>query len=269
MANSNFIVHNGLQVGALTIFAGNGSISTTGSLSAAGTLTSLNVSGDATISGNLTVSGSLANVATTNSVVTDSLIGLNNGAASNTNDLGILMNRGSTGDNAFMGWDESLDRFIVGTTTATAASTGDLTVTAANIQVSYVIGTSSQALYADLAENYLADLNYEPGTVLAFGGPKEVIIAGEESTRVAGIVSTNPAHLMNGSLRGSDVVALALQGRVPCKVIGPVRKGDMMVAAGYGYAKASAAPKLGSVIGKALEDFDRDKGTIEVVVGRL
>lgn len=269
MANSNFIVHNGLQVGPLTIFASNGSISTTGSLSALGTLTSLDVSGDATITGNLTVSGSLANVATTNSVVSDSLIGLNEGATSNSSDLGIVMERGSTGDNAFMGWDESLDRFIVGTTTATASSTGDLTITAANIQVSYVIGTSSQALYADLAENYLADLNYEPGTVLAFGGPKEVTIAGEDTTRVAGIVSTNPAHLMNGALKGSDVVALALQGRVPCRVIGPVRKGDMMVAAGHGYAKASATPKLGSIIGKALEDFDRDKGVIEIVVGRL
>ena len=130
-------------------------------------------------------------------------------------------------------------------------------------------GVATQARYADLAENYLADLNYEPGTVLAFGGPKEVTIAGEETTRVAGVVSTNPAHLMNGALKGSDVVPLALQGRVPCKVIGPIRKGDMMVAAGHGYAKASITPKLGSIIGKALEDFDRDKGVIEIVVGRL
>lgn len=130
-------------------------------------------------------------------------------------------------------------------------------------------GVATQARYADLAENYQADLNYEPGTVLAFGGSKEVTIAGEETTRVAGVVSTNPAHLMNGALKGSDVVPLALQGRVPCKVVGPIRKGDMMVAAGHGYAKSSSAPKLGSVIGKALENFDKDKGTIEIVVGRL
>jgi len=75
--------------------------------------------------------------------------------------------------------------------------------------------------------------------------------------------------LMNGALQGSDVVPLALQGRVPCKVVGNVRKGDMMVAAGFGYAKASSAPKIGTVIGKALENHDRDKGAIEIVVGRL
>jgi hypothetical protein len=70
-------------------------------------------------------------------------------------------------------------------------------------------------------------------------------------------------------LRGSNVVALALAGRVPCKVIGPVYKGDMMVSAGYGYAKSSSAPTIGSVIGKALENFEGDKGVIEVVVGRV
>ena len=91
----------------------------------------------------------------------------------------------------------------------------------------------------------------------------------ENSARVAGVVSTNPAHLMNGGLRGSNVVPLALQGRVPCKVVGTVRKGDMMVSAGYGYAKASSSPSIGTVIGKSLANFDGDKGVIEVVVGRV
>ena len=131
-------------------------------------------------------------------------------------------------------------------------------------------GVSTQAQYADLAENYQADQLYPAGTVLEFGGQEEVTVAmTESSTRVAGIVSSNPAHLMNGGLRGSNVVALALIGRVPCNVIGPVAKGDMMVSAGYGYARASASPKLGSVIGKALQNFEGDKGTIEVVVGRV
>jgi hypothetical protein len=131
-------------------------------------------------------------------------------------------------------------------------------------------GVSTQAQYADLAENYQADQSYPAGTVLEFGGQEEVTVAMTEgSTRVAGIVSSNPAHLMNGGLRGSNVVALALVGRVPCKVIGPVHKGDMMVSAGYGYARASASPVLGSVIGKALENFEGDKGVIEVVVGRV
>ena len=121
-----------------------------------------------------------------------------------------------------------------------------------------------------MAENYQADSLYSAGTVLEFGGEFEVTACMDEnSTRVAGVVSTNPAHLMNGGLRGSNVVPLALQGRVPCMVVGPVRKGDMMVSAGYGYAKASSSPSIGTVIGKSLANFDGDKGVIEVVVGRV
>jgi hypothetical protein len=133
-----------------------------------------------------------------------------------------------------------------------------------------IYGKATQATYADLAENYQADSLYSAGTVLEFGGEFEVTACMDEnSTRVAGVVSTNPAHLMNGGLRGSNVVPLALQGRVPCMVVGPVRKGDMMVSAGYGYAKASSSPSIGTVIGKSLANFDGDKGVIEVVVGRV
>ena len=75
---------------------------------------------------------------------------------------------------------------------------------------------------------------------------------------------------MNGGLTGSNVVPLALMGRVPCLAIGPVVKGDMMVSAGFGYAKADANPATGSVIGKALETLeDGVKATIEVVVGKV
>jgi hypothetical protein len=131
-------------------------------------------------------------------------------------------------------------------------------------------GVSTQAKYADLAENYQADKSYNPGTVLMFGGTYEVTLADAATTAVAGVVSTNPAHLMNGQLSGSNVVPLALTGRVPCMVIGPVTKGDMMVSAGFGYAKSSESPQLGQVIGKALQDFPINaKGVIEVVVGRL
>jgi hypothetical protein len=74
---------------------------------------------------------------------------------------------------------------------------------------------------------------------------------------------------MNTGLEGEFVIPVALQGRVPCHVVGTVRKGDMMVSAGNGQARAEAAPVMGSVIGKALEDFDGGVGTIEIVVGRL
>jgi hypothetical protein len=74
---------------------------------------------------------------------------------------------------------------------------------------------------------------------------------------------------MNGKLQGQHVVPVALQGRTPCNVIGPVRKGDLLISAGDGYACACAAPSMGQVIGKSLCDFPAQKGQIEIVVGRL
>ena len=133
-----------------------------------------------------------------------------------------------------------------------------------------VYGKATTALYADLAENYQADKAYQPGTVLMFGGLAEVTVADADTTRVAGVVSTNPATLMNGGLTGPNVVPVAFTGRVPCNVIGPVAKGDLMVSAGFGYAKVNNTPQIGQVIGKALQDYPiNGKGVIEVVVGRF
>lgn len=123
---------------------------------------------------------------------------------------------------------------------------------------------------ADLAENYVADAVYSPGTVVEFGGEHEVTVSMTEgSVRVAGVITSDPGHVMNGGLKGSTVASVALMGRVPVMVIGPVYKGDMLISAGYGYARACASPKLGSVIGKAVANFEGEKGTVEVVVGRL
>jgi hypothetical protein len=128
-------------------------------------------------------------------------------------------------------------------------------------------GTATAARYADLAEKYAADADIEPGTVVCFGGDAEVTTCMHDMDRkVAGVVSTDPAYMMNSEAEG---VYVALTGRVPCKVVGPVRKGDMMVSAGNGAARAEENPVLGSVIGKALEDFNGEEGVIEVVVGRL
>jgi hypothetical protein len=141
--------------------------------------------------------------------------------------------------------------------------------TFATVYATTFSGVSTTAKYADLAENYSADAAYEPGTVLEFGGDQEVTLAEEGTRKVAGVVSTNPAHLMNTGLEGENVVALALTGRVPVKVTGYIRKGDMLVSAGDGRARASAMPQIGTVIGKALQDFDGSDGVIEVVVGRM
>jgi hypothetical protein len=133
-------------------------------------------------------------------------------------------------------------------------------------------GTSTKSLYADLAENYLADQEYEPGTVLVFGGSEEVTTTSQKNDRkVAGVVSTNPAHLMNSALEGNHVVALALQGRVPCKVLGRVAKGDLLVTSAIpGYATVDNNPQVGTVIGKAIQNkLDDSKGWVEIVVGRV
>ena len=130
--------------------------------------------------------------------------------------------------------------------------------------------TAISSKYADLAEMYCADADYAPGTVLSFGGNQEVTISTTASdARVAGVVSAHPAYLMNSTLACDCGVALALIGRVPTLVTGSVRKGDMMVSAGNGHAQACAAPSMGTVIGKALEDFDGESSTIEIVVGRM
>ena len=85
------------------------------------------------LSGNLTVNGTTTTVNSTNTTITDNLLELNSGAGSNANDSGIIIERGSTGDNAIFAWDESADKFIVGTTTGTASSTGDITITAGTL----------------------------------------------------------------------------------------------------------------------------------------
>jgi hypothetical protein len=133
-----------------------------------------------------------------------------------------------------------------------------------------VFATATRALYADLAEYYLADAEYEAGTVLSFGGSAEVTLSSQDhDATVAGVVSTSPAYQMNSGLTGDHVIAVALTGRVPVKVVGPVTPGAMMVSAGNGRARAEKNPAMGTVIGKALQEFTGELGTIEVVVGRL
>ena len=153
----------------------------------------------------------------------------------------------------------------------TTVLTAGANTTAGNITGNWTLtaGSKLEATYADLAEYYEADRHYEPGTVLAFGGDKEVTMADTGTTKVAGIVSTNPSYVMNSSCPGEYIVALALQGRVPCKIRGNIKKGDMLISAGNGFAHTAPFPILGTVIGKSLENFDGIEGIIQVAVGRL
>lgn len=136
----------------------------------------------------------------------------------------------------------------------------------------FIKATSAQ--YADVAEKYSSDFAYLPGTVLDFGGNEEVTnTTVSHSTKIAGVVSTNPAYLMNADAFGDIVVEVALLGRVPCRVVGNINKGDRLVSSeipGVAQALDPALYQPGCIIGKALELYNSDQvGTIEVVVGRV
>jgi len=344
MANSNFVVHNGLSVGPLSIDAATGSISTTGTVSGGGNISvptgssllvgtpvsaHANAPLDVTVSANSYAQINIQNISSVGTNASADFVATapNGTDTSNYIDMGINGNLFVSPGSA---WTISgaLDGYVyvngghltVGTDTAAKDlifHTGGLTAdkikarfydTAANLTVftpltvngnvtvtsAYVIpsanaasslGTSASrwnyiygvngnflsvnANYADLAEKYVADAAYAPGTVLMFGGDKEVTeCAHDMCSRVAGVVSTNPAYLMNSGLEGEHTVELALTGRVPTKVRGPIQKGDLIVSAGDGHARAEGLPQVGTVIGKALEDFNGDTGVIEVVVGK-
>ena len=129
-----------------------------------------------------------------------------------------------------------------------------------------------EATYAaDLAEYYEGDKEYEVGTVLVFGGDKEVTTSNKKGDpKVAGVVSDRAAYVMYAACPGFKNL-VALQGRVPCKVVGKIEKGDLIVCAGiHGVGTvADGDVRAGTIIGKAIEAYDSDHiGTIEVAVGR-
>jgi len=155
---------------------------------------------------------------------------------------------------------------------ATTAATANKVVArdgAGNVAANYFVGTATQAQYADLAEKYSADADYEPGTVLVIGGDKEVTVTDEPgSFAVIGVVSTDPAYLMNSE---ADGVAIALRGRIPCKVAGTCKKGDVLITSDTpGHAMVAGDHKSLSplqIIGRALENkTSAAPGVVEIIV---
>jgi hypothetical protein len=138
-------------------------------------------------------------------------------------------------------------------------------------QWTLLAGSRLQATYADLAEYYEADTPYDVGTVLIFGGEREVTTTKISSDRrVAGVVSNTAAYEMNKGCPGI-ATCIALQGRVPVKVVGIVRKGDILVTSTTeGYAIVKNDPTPGTAIGKAITVKDTpEAGLVEVAVGRF
>jgi hypothetical protein len=264
-----------------------GNVLTGGLISATSTITSAaNISGGNVLTGGLI--SATANI-TGGNVLTGGLISATSTITGAANITGgniltgglILATANISGGNLLTGGIVSATGNVLGnvftvnlgnTTTAIINGGGNAVgnIGSSSNYFNQVFAQATTALYADLAEIYSADAEYAPGTVVSFGGSQEVtrsVVEGDN--RVAGVISENPSYLMNSGLQAEHRAAVALTGRVPTLVIGPVAKGDMMISAGNGWARASATPAMGTVIGKALKNFDGDSGIIEIVVGRL
>jgi hypothetical protein len=193
--------------------------------------------------------------------------------------LGILNDTGLT-----VGADQDIKLSVSGTTAQISNQTSGgnltlsvnvggtpttaLTIYGANGTVS---GNQINANYADVAERFAADVEYEAGTVVELGGSAEITkVTSDLSESVFGVISTRAAYLMN-SQAGTDAThpPVAMTGRVPVKTIGTVRKGDRLVSAGNGLARAAQAGEATAfnVIGRALADkLSAEEGTVEAIV---
>jgi hypothetical protein len=257
--NAAAIGNVGAAITAATVSAatiGNASAVHNGTtFSASGTVTAASVVGGVITGSSTSVTGTTTAASVVGGVITGSSVSVT-GTINGTTLTGTSLTV-STGN-------------ITGGNIVNANGNGIGNIGSSTVYFNTVFAKATSAQYADLAEMYEADQIIEAGTVVCFGGVKEVTMCAEDACRkVAGVVSTNPSYLMNSGQQGEYVVPVALQGRVPVRVTGPVQKGDMMVATSNGRARAEADPAVGSVIGKALADFDGQDGVIEVVVGRV
>ena len=256
--------------GNVAVFATTG-VYVTGVVSATGNITGGNLSGT-----NLT--GTLATAAQTNITSVGTLSSLSvtgNVQGGNLRTAGLISATGAITGAAITG-----SSLTVSTGNVSAGNivnnnaNGVGNIGSATTYFNTVFAKATSAQYADLAENYEADADYTPGTVVVFGGLKEITVTNNShDTAVAGIISTNPSYLMNAGQSGEWILPVALTGRVPCRVQGPVNKGTVLVTGDIpGTAMAIKTSKFepGCVVGKSLEIINStDVLTIEVAVGRL
>jgi hypothetical protein len=304
---ADYFVGNGSQLTGVASSYGNAEVAnylptytgTFGTLSALTVTGAMNFTGNLEITGNINATGNLNYDNVTDLVIGDPLIYIGANNTGNLFDLGMIVSYddglaqhgGWVRDASDGTWKlfgnvipepttvinftnaiyQPLQTGVITTTgliNGNANGVGNIGNSTGYFNTLFASATSAQ--YADLAEVYIADAEYMPGTVLSFGGTLEVTITTQDADpSIAGVVSTNPAYLMNAGVKSQYTAIVALVGQVPCKVKGNIRKGQMLVSAGDGYARAEIKPEMGTVIGKALEDFTGDQGIIKVVVGRL
>ena len=184
---------DGTQYGALTNSSGE-LVVKSGSTTAL-TFSGANVtsSGNIVVGGNLTVNGSTTTVNSTNTTLDDNLLELNSGATSNANDTGIIMERGSTGDNAIIAWDESEDKFIVGTTTATASDTGNLSITT---------GTLVGNIEGNLTGNVTGNVSGSSGSTTGNAATATALATGRTIAMSGDVVWTSASFDGSGNVTG-------------------------------------------------------------------
>ena len=281
-----------LNTGAQVVATGNvtgGNIVTAGLITASGAITStanvtggnLRTGGLVSATGNIT---SAANIAGTFFIGNGSqLTGLSLGVSvtkfvngtseGNIGDSGGNINFNVAGTSNVAVFTTTGGVFT-GLTTPSIAKSGTNAVGNIGSSSNYfnrVFATATTALYADVAERFAADEVMEPGTVVELGGTKEITRATNDlSEQVFGVISTNPAFMMNGGAGEDDThPAVAMTGRVPVRVMGCIRKGDRLVSAGDGVARAAQPGEATAfnVIGRSLVDkLTPESGTIEAIV---
>jgi hypothetical protein len=226
-------------------------------------ITSLGTLNSLTVTGNITG----GNLSGTNIVGT-----LTTAAQTNITSLGTLTQLSVTGN--ITGGNLITAGLVSLSSITKTGSNGVGNIGSSTSTFDTIFAKATSAQYADLAERYRSDKNYQPGTVLEIGGNQEVTATKSyASTRIVGVVSTEPAFVMNAGFNSTNTVPVALIGRVPCRVIGPVHRGDLLCSSDTpGVATALNKDKYqpGCVIGKSLEDSASVGETlIEVLVGRL
>ena len=258
--------------GNVAVFSTSG-LDVTGRISATGNITGGNIVSGGGVGGNITG----ANVISGNTFNAVTVSASGNIATGNLNITGNIVDTGpisiitTSNGNISLAPNGTGNVNITGNVMPTANATSNIGSAALSFNTIFAQATSAQ--YADLAEMYVADADYTPGTVLDFGGSEEVTATTtSHSVRIAGIVSTNPSYLMNSTLSCTNAVKVALVGRVPCQVVGTIAKGDRLVASstpGVATRLDMAQYQPGCIVCKALETYDSETvGTIEVAVGR-
>jgi hypothetical protein len=268
----------GAFITGVTSVSGNvtgGNVLTAGLISATGAVTAASVVGGIMTGSSLSVTGTINGTTLTGTgltVSTGNITGGNLILSGAIEDSGQLDIRTTASNSNIVLTPNGTGNVNIGSNVMPTAN-ATANIGSATLSFNTIFARATSAQYADLAEMYVADTNYPPGTVVEFGGQYEITATTQShSTQVAGIISTAPGYLMNSTQAGNNVLPVALTGRVPCLVIGHIAKGDRLVASDLpGVARSLDPDQYGPacIIGKSLENYNSDQvGTIEVAVGR-